>query len=178
MKAAAGWTWLTVWLMKQGIQLHFSGYRHPQTQGKVERFHGALGAALKRRGFPGRAERQRWLDEFRYEYNHERPHEALGMRDTGDRCGSGVDAAIRPTLRLGNTKTGAEVTAELTDMGRVTVEGRSWEISRALAGEWVQLVRIEERILVYYCRSVVRELDVDHPAVHGGGSLGDLTPEV
>src|SRR4029077_18265133 len=34
MKAATGWTWLTVWLMKQGIRLHFSGYRHPQTQGK------------------------------------------------------------------------------------------------------------------------------------------------
>ena len=39
MKAAAGWTWLTVWIMRQGIQLHLSGYRHPQTQGKVERFH-------------------------------------------------------------------------------------------------------------------------------------------
>ena len=33
MQAAAGWTWLTVWLMKQGMKLHFSGYRHPQTQG-------------------------------------------------------------------------------------------------------------------------------------------------
>jgi transposase InsO family protein len=29
MQAVAGWTWLTVWLMKQGIRLHFSGYRHP-----------------------------------------------------------------------------------------------------------------------------------------------------
>ncbi|MGB9242814.1 MAG: hypothetical protein WCC03_05630, partial [Candidatus Acidiferrales bacterium] len=37
--------------------------------------------------------------------------------------------------------------------------GRNWEISRALAGEWVQLIRVEERILVYYCRSLVRELD-------------------
>ncbi len=50
MQAVAGWTWLTVWLMKQGIRLHHNGYRHPQTQGKVERFHGALAAAAKRRG--------------------------------------------------------------------------------------------------------------------------------
>ena len=42
----AGWTRLTVWLMNQGIELHFSGYRHPQTQGKVERFHGSMVAAL------------------------------------------------------------------------------------------------------------------------------------
>ncbi len=80
MKAVAGWTWLTVWIMRQGIRLRFSGYRHPQTQGKVERFHGALGAAMKRRGIPSGEQRQLWLDEFRHEYNHVRPHEALGMK--------------------------------------------------------------------------------------------------
>jgi transposase InsO family protein len=158
MKAVAGWTWLTVWLMKQGIQLHFSGYRHPQTQGKVERFHGALGAALRRRGFPAREERQRWLDEFRYEYNHVRPHEALGMRTPAaawQRSGRHYQANP-PAWEY---EEGAEV-RRLTGMGRVCVEGRSWEISRALVGEWVRLVRVEERILVYYCRSVVRELDL------------------
>jgi transposase InsO family protein len=158
MKAVAGWTWLTVWLMKQGIQLHFSGYRHPQTQGKVERFHGALGAALRRRGFPAREERQRWLDEFRYEYNHVRPHEALGMRTPAaawQRSGRRYQANP-PAWEYAE---GAEV-RRLTGMGRVCMEGRSWEISRALAGEWVQLVRVEERILVYYGRSVVRELNL------------------
>jgi hypothetical protein len=44
--------------------------------------------------------------------------------------------------------------------GHIRVDGKRWEISRALAGEWVQLIRIDERILVYYCRSLVRELDV------------------
>ncbi|HEY6442759.1 MAG TPA: hypothetical protein VIY66_05400 [Candidatus Acidoferrales bacterium] len=33
-------------------------------------------------------------------------------------------------------------------------------ISRALAGEWVQLIRVEPRVLVYYCRSLVRQLDL------------------
>jgi transposase InsO family protein len=158
MKAAAGWTWLTVWLMKQGIQLHFSGYRHPQTQGKVERFHGVLGAALKRRGFPGRAERQRWLDEFRYEYNHERPHEALGMRTPASLWKRSA-RRYQTNPSVWEYQEGAEV-RKLTGTGRLSVEGRSWEISRALAGEWVQLVRVDERILVYYCRSLVRELDL------------------
>jgi transposase InsO family protein len=76
MKAAAGWTWLTVWLARQGLQLYFSGYRHPQTQGKVERFHGSLEAAMRRRGIPGSEERQNWLDAFREEYNQVRPHES------------------------------------------------------------------------------------------------------
>lgn len=42
------------------------------------------------------------------------------------------------------------------------LDGRRWEISRALAGEWVQLERIEHHVLVYYCRNLVRELDLLH----------------
>jgi len=31
---------------------------------------------------------------------------------------------------------------------------------RALAGEWVQLDRVGHRVLVYYCRTLIRELDL------------------
>jgi len=158
MQAVAGWTWLTVWLMKQGIRLHFSGYRHPQTQGKVERFHGALAAAAKRRGFPSRERRQAWLDEFRQEYNHVRPHEALEMR-TPASVWSRSERRYRPNPPVWEYPAGAEV-RRLTAQGRLNCEGRNWEISRALAGEWVQLIRVEQRVLVYYCRSLVRELDL------------------
>lgn len=41
-QSSGGWTQLGVWLMRVGIRLYYSGVRHPQTQGKVERFHGAL----------------------------------------------------------------------------------------------------------------------------------------
>ena len=157
MKAVAGWTWLTVWLMKQGIRLHFSGYRHPQTQGKVERFHGALAAAAQRRGYPSREHRQAWLDEFRFEYNHVRPHEALKMR-TPASVWSESARRYRPNPPVWEYEAGAEV-RRLTAQGRLRCAGRNWEISRALAGEWAQLIRVEERILVYYCRSLVRELD-------------------
>jgi transposase InsO family protein len=68
-KAAGGWSQLTVWLMKQDIQLHFCAIRHPQTQGKVERFHGALELARRRRGLPSPELHQNWLDNFRHEYN-------------------------------------------------------------------------------------------------------------
>jgi hypothetical protein len=157
MKAVAGWTWLTVWIMRQGIRLHFSGYRHPQTQGKVERFHGALSAAMNRRAIPARNERQQWLDEFRYEYNHVRPHEALAMKTpAGVWSKSSRDFVADPPAW--EYEAGAEV-RKVTAEGRLQVDGRPWEISRALAGEWVQLVRVEGRVLVYYCRSLVREID-------------------
>lgn len=78
-----GWTELTVWLMKLGIRILLSGVRHPQTQGKIERMHRCLCAAIwKGRGD---ADDQLWLDPFRHEYNYLRPHEALGMATPASR---------------------------------------------------------------------------------------------
>ena len=76
-----GWTQLSIWLMQHGIRLHFAAIRHPQTQGKVERFHRSLQDALHERGFPAtREDWPGWLEAFRTEYNQVRPHEALGQR--------------------------------------------------------------------------------------------------
>ncbi len=157
MKAFTGATWLTLWLMKQGIRLYFSGYQHPQTQGKVERFHGAIAAALKRRGYPTREQRQDWLDGFRHEYNHVRPHEALGMQ-TPASVWYKSQRRYDPNPRPWEYEEGSEVVKVATE-GQIWIDRRRWEISRALAGEWVQLIRMENKILVYYCRSLVRELD-------------------
>lgn len=49
--SSKGWTQLSVWLMRQGIRCCFSGIGHPQTQGKVERFHGAVGAGQATSGW-------------------------------------------------------------------------------------------------------------------------------
>ena len=40
------------------------------------------------------------------------------------------------------------------------LDGRNWNISQALAGEWVQLIQLEERVQVYYCNTLIRELDL------------------
>ena len=64
-QAPQGLTRLALWMMRQGIELHCSRVRHPQTQGKVERFHGELQRAVERRGAPaGLADWQNWLDEL------------------------------------------------------------------------------------------------------------------
>jgi transposase InsO family protein len=81
--APTGATGLTVWLMKQGIAPHWSGYRHPQTQGKVERFHGSLERALQARRAP-RQEPQPWLDAYRWEHNHD---PGTGSREPTLDCG-------------------------------------------------------------------------------------------
>src|ERR1035441_164145 len=154
--APTGATWLTVWLMRQGIELHWSGYRHPQTQGKVERFHGSLQRTQGRRGMPEQ-ERQRWLDEYRHESNQVRPHEALGMQTPASRWRPS-ERRYDPNPQPWQYPEGATV-VKVGSQGQIWAE-RRWDISLALAGQWVQLVRVEERMLVYHCRTVVRELDL------------------
>jgi len=156
-QAPSGWTRLLVWIMKQGIRCHFSGYRHPQTQGKVERFHGSLDWARQRRQVPPEALDQSWLDDFRYEYNHLRPHEALQMR-TPASVWQPSQRPYDPHPPHWEYAIGAEV-KKLGVQGKLTLDGYRWSISKALAGEWVELKRVEERILVYYCNSLLRELD-------------------
>ena len=44
--------------------------------------------------------------------------------------------------------------------GKVKLSGENWKVSKAIAGEWVNLVRIENRVLVYYCTTLIREIDL------------------
>lgn len=120
---------LTLWLMKQGIQLHWSGYRHPQTQGKVERFHGSLERALQARGAP-RKEPQAWLDEYRWEYNQIRPHEALGMR-TPASVWRKSERCYQPQPPRWEYAVGSKV-RKLDCQGKLAIKGQNWPISLAL----------------------------------------------
>ncbi len=146
---------LSLWLMKQGIELHWSRIRHPQTQDKVERFHRELQRALQRRP-PRGQELQTWLDQFRWEHNHLRPHEALDMETPGSRW--------RPSERRSNPPawdypSGSRV-LKIDSDGKIKLQQQHWLISRALCGERVRLVTVEQRVLVYYCRTVVREREL------------------
>ena len=68
-----------------GIQQKNGSPGHPQTQGKVERFHQTLQRWLRSRP-PARtpSELQNQLDEFRTHYNERRPHRALQRRTPGE----------------------------------------------------------------------------------------------
>lgn len=156
-RAPTGATYLTVWLMKQGVKLHWSGYRHPQTQGKVERFHGALERALRARGAP-RKDPQAWLDAYRGEHNHVRPHEALGMQ-TPASVWHKSERRYDPHPPRWEYPAGVKV-LKLGSQGKLDAYGARWKTAKALRGEWVQLEQIEHRVLVYYCQTLVRELDL------------------
>ncbi|HYG90592.1 MAG TPA: integrase core domain-containing protein [Azospirillum sp.] len=74
------YTALEVWLLRFGIRLRHGRPSHPQTQGKDERFHRTLDVELLQgRHFLDLAHCQSRFVPWRHSYNHERPHEALGL---------------------------------------------------------------------------------------------------
>lgn len=151
-----GSTELSLWLMRQGIRLSFAGVRHPQTQGKVERFHGSLERALTHRGVPGN-NHQQWLNEFRREHNHIRPHEALGMR-TPASCWRPSPRIFNPDPPAWQYPEGAW-TLKVDNHGAIDIKDQPYRIAKSLIGERVLIVEVEQRYLVYYCNSLIRELD-------------------
>jgi hypothetical protein len=146
-----------VWLMRQGIRICLSGFRHPQTQGKVERMHGSLCAAIRKR--KADADEQSWLDEFREEYNHRRPHQSLGMKTPA--------SFWRPSTR-GYQVEPPEWTypvnmnaVKLNDHGQLNWNDRRWDVSGALQGQKVGIEHTGHRVLIYYCNTPVLEMDAE-----------------
>jgi transposase InsO family protein len=68
-------------LLSLGIQAKHSRPYHPQTCGKVERFHQTLKRHLAKQPLPDtKKQLQAQLDHFVDYYNHQRPHRATGRR--------------------------------------------------------------------------------------------------
>ena len=73
---------------------------HPQTQGKIERFHQTLKRWLAARpAATNTAELQNQLDQFRFTYNEQRPHRALG-RQTPQQAYAATIKAVPDRRRL------------------------------------------------------------------------------
>ena len=96
-------TIFTVWLMRLDIRVSHGRPYHPQTQGKDERFHRSLKAeVLKGRSFGDITECQMAFDTWRNIYNHERPHDALGL-DTPSYATKSVRAPSPTHCQLSST---------------------------------------------------------------------------
>jgi transposase InsO family protein len=157
-----GWglTWLSVRLIEQGIRLMYGRVRHPQTQGKVERFHRTLGGELRHRGVPQHlAEWQPALNEIRQVYNERRPHEALGMQRPAQRYRASTrDYQERPAAW--EYPAGSEV-RRVNANGAIAEAGRKYFVCEALAEQWVRVERFDGKLLVSYRHMYIREIDLE-----------------
>ena len=150
-----GLTWVSVWLLKQGVILRYSGIR----QGKVERFHGTLKKRTKHRGEPGTlSEWKAWAVEFRQEYNFERPHEALGNKTPGEVYQAVNLRAYQEQPREWEYSGG--VVKRLNPQGQLYYRQQTYFVSEALASERVRVDELEGKLLVTFRHLTVREIDL------------------
>ena len=76
-----GYTHFEKWLMNHDILPIHGRIMHPQTQGKIERFHRTMKTELLNQNkFKDILDADRGLQEWRMKYNNIRPHEALNMK--------------------------------------------------------------------------------------------------
>jgi transposase InsO family protein len=155
-----GLTWLSVWLLKQGVVLRYSGVGHPQTQGKVERFHQTLKARTRHRGAPTTmGEWERWAVEFRHEYNHERPHESLGMKTPAEVY---QPVNLRPYQEQPRDwEYSGGTVKRLNTQGMLYYRRQTYFVSEALAAEHVRVDELDGKLLVTFRHMTVREIEIN-----------------
>ena len=150
---------LAVFLMEQDIELIFGRVAHPQTRGKVERFHRTLSRSMIGQGLPERWEQwQGRYDGFLERYNQVRPHEALGMRRPAERYRKSprvYQAKIAPW----KYPEGLEV-VRVEAGGMVRLEGRRYFVCEALAHGQVAVEQVADKVLVRFRQMYVRELEL------------------
>lgn len=155
-----GLSTLEVWLMRLGIEVSHSRPHHPQTQGKLERFHQTLKRELLHRSFSDMEHCQRVMDHWRAQYNQQRPHEALGQLPPISR--------YQPSLRNYPEQL-PEIEYEpgdkvlrVTGTGQVRFEGKSRFVGGGLLGERIAIrpTTVDGVYEVIFIHKTLRQIDL------------------
>lgn len=162
---------LTVNLIKQNIEIIYSGIRHPQTQGKVERFHRTLAEEIVRRGEPiNISSWTNMLNKIRDDYNNIRPHEALNMEVPAKRF-SPSDKEFNPKPKEWVYPTGSYI-FKPNRSGYICYLGKKYLAGAGLMGEKVCVRKAGPNILIIFRNMIIREVNL-----YSGKETFLLTPD-
>lgn len=147
-------------LRAAGVRPITSRPRHPQTCGKVERFHQTLKKRLRRQPpAVDLAQLQTQLDAFIDHYNTARPHRGIGRVTPHERWVA-TPPAVNPAIALpGPAKTTAAI---VTDQG--LVRAHQWVIHIGVdhAGRTARVLLDDTHAAVFVDNTLVRHLELDH----------------
>jgi len=174
---------LEVWLMRLGIAMLHGRPRHPQTQGKDERFHRTLGVELLQHNhFADHAAAQAGFDAWRRIYNEQRPHEALDLAVPASRYNpsprSFPEALPEPEYDE------ADSIRRVDAKGYFSFKGIQWHTSEALARQTIALRPTQTNGVwnIFFSRFRVGQIDLANPKAprqpvrHVSEHLSDLSP--
>ena len=145
---------LEVWLARLGVEVIHGRVRHPQTQGKEERFHRTLKAEVLDREslWLDHAHCQREFGKWRRLYNCERPHEALDLETPSSRYRPSTRSYPETLAPEESFYLDDDVVRRVKSKGEITFSNRFHYIGSAYAGAPVALRRRGSGVWeVYYC---------------------------
>lgn len=166
------------WLARMGVKVYHGRPRHPQTQGKEERFHRTLDAEVLSRTTEWRdlAHCRQAFSSWREIYNHERPHEMLDDEVPSSRYRISERRMPGRLPEAGQWYLQDDLVRKVGSKGAVSVKGVLWAIGEAFSGEEVALRDAGEgRLEVYYCWKKLGVIDLAAHREDGGSGCGILT---
>lgn len=157
-------TILSAWLIRLGIFIMHSRPMHPQTQGKLERFHRTLNVELlKRFYFTDLQNAQEGFDWWRKMYNEERPHAAIGH-------GVPIERYTQSKRQYPNVLPAIEYESDMLvrkvqQSGIIFLKGKEYRVGYAFYGNPVGLRETNDDGIydVYFCRQKVVKIDLRYP---------------
>lgn len=158
------YTTLSVWLIHLGIRVSYSRPRHPQTQGKLERFHRTLKTELLNRfSFSELKDAQDGFNWWRKIYNEERPHGALGLDVPANRYkhSSNPYPEKLPTIEYEN----GMIVRRVQKYGVIGYRGNKYKIGYAFRGYPVGLKEtLDDGVYdVFLHKQKVGSIDLRYP---------------
>jgi putative transposase len=143
VQAMFGLSRLSVWWLRLGIRLERTAPGCPQENGRHERMHLTLKKETTKPAGQNVLQQQEKFDSFVEEFNQERPHEGLLMKTPAE--------VYKPSERIYSGLPDVEYpmhdrTVVVTNCGRICVNRRKINFSRALAGHPVGVRQVDDRI--------------------------------
>jgi transposase InsO family protein len=136
---------------------------HPQTQGKLERFHRTLKEWLEDHpGFATAEDLQVGLDGFRQHYNHDRPHQGIGDATPAERYQTGPGRRLSGPPPEGQpTYPPGSIVRKVDRAGVLGYRGASIGVGKRWRHLWVRVVELAGVTHIYFGEELVRSLVLD-----------------
>jgi len=164
-RAIAGLSRLAVWWMKLGIVPERIQPAHPEQNGRHERMHLTLQQETMSPMAANRRAQQRRFEQFRREFNEQRPHQALDMR-TPASC---YAPSPRPyPARISEPAYGSSmIVRRVSSGGQFMWKTHDVFVSETLRGERIALQPIDDRwYTIYFAEFALGHFDSRTRMVH------------
>jgi transposase InsO family protein len=153
---------LELWLLRLGVELIHGRVRHPQTQGKEERFHRTLKAEVisQKTQWLDHQSCQQGFDDWREIYNHKRPHESLKDEVPASRYRLSARSMPGEIPSAASYEVDGDEIRITRSKGEITFKNRTYYIGQGFVGEPVFLRQESDGSYgVYYCWKRIGRID-------------------